>query len=129
MGCDEAGLRLLDIVVAGGVQMQVVTAEEVGRIVLVDAAGGVEVQERNVLLGTDFLLMGHVLGQLLHVGDLVAVVLTEALWHALQLGGIQHLVLQDRYGQRTEEEDLGFRGGLANLYHFFKNKIIKHLSF
>ena len=80
VGCDEAGLGFLDVVVPGGVQVEVVKAEEVGGIIDVDAAGGVEVQEWDVLFLAHLFLMLHVLGDLLHVGDHVDVVLTPLLW-------------------------------------------------
>ena len=62
VGCDEAGLGFLDVVVPGGIQVEVVKAEEVGGIIDVDAAGGVEVQEWDVLFLAHLFLMLHVLG-------------------------------------------------------------------
>ena len=115
VGSDEAGLGFLDVVVPGGIQVEVVKAEEVGGIVDVDATGGVKVQEWDVLFLAHLLLMLHVLGDLLHVGDHVDVVLTPLLWDLSCLFRIQGLVLQNRNREGAEEEDLSLWSCLTEL--------------
>ena len=103
MGGNKPRLRLLDMIIACGIQVQLVGTEEIGGIVLIDATRGVHVQERYIFLGTYLFLMSHILRKPLHVGDHVTTVLTELFWQILEFGWIEYLVLQKGNGQRTEE--------------------------